>query len=252
MDRDSLGHVALPAKSSENSTRLPALNVRVLGPEYERQTDVEQISRLLYRLAAAIGEPFGRDEAMMKQMAREWAAALADLPAVTVERAVDSWIKTESRWPKPAEIRRLAEAKLDDRVSVVASANRLHERRVKPVEAMSGFLYSESRLRRNPLWAKFLDAIHPSAEHAFFRNADMREYAHELTGLSLFDRDYIREHWGEQLNALFGCKVSYGVDHKPDVAEREDYRLSAEEIARRVANCLRWRQEANFPGGDAP
>lgn len=60
------------------------------------------------RLSSVLGEPFGRDKIMMTQMAIEWADVLFGLRPEWIDAAVTDWIRTESRWPRPAELRTMA------------------------------------------------------------------------------------------------------------------------------------------------
>lgn len=42
----------------------------------------------------------------MQLKAIEWLGVLSDLRADAVDAAVSEWVRTESKWPKPADIRR--------------------------------------------------------------------------------------------------------------------------------------------------
>lgn len=179
----------------------------LLGADFVALCDRAVIGRILTRLVAGIGEPFGDSPEVMQLKAIEWFNALNDLPAKTVDDAVSEWIKTGTKWPKPAEIRKIAEAKLEVRVDQVSSERQVHHRRLNPTDTMKAFNYQTSRLRDNPTWRKFLDTIHPTQEHCFFAKAQMLRFASEIRVQSAFEADYIADKLGEALTAAFGRSV---------------------------------------------
>lgn len=63
------------------------------------------VGRLLDRLSANLGAPFGRDESGLRQMRRDWAAVLDGCTEIELDAAVLYWLKTHDTWPKPANIR---------------------------------------------------------------------------------------------------------------------------------------------------
>lgn len=67
----------------------------------------EIVGKILLRLTAALGEPFGRDKAMMAQMAIEWTDVLFGLKPELIGEAVSEWLRKQSKWPRPADIRNL-------------------------------------------------------------------------------------------------------------------------------------------------
>lgn len=209
MERDSLGSLVPQPKSSSTTTQLPALDARVLGEAFERLADSEAVNQALLRLVAVYGEPWGRNALLAKQMAAEWEAALNDLPSVTITHAVSTWLRRESKWPRPADIRRIADDVVETRVSAVADAKGIHPRRINPSDLMKAFVFRRSPLRANKTWAAFLDSIHPTAEHCFFVEPEMGQYAHELHNATSFEAQYIREHWGEKLSAAFGQPILF-------------------------------------------
>jgi hypothetical protein len=64
------------------------------------------MSRLLGRLSAAMGKPFS--DAKVTTQATEYANAMGHLPELAVEWAVSKVIRESDKYPKPAELRRLA------------------------------------------------------------------------------------------------------------------------------------------------
>lgn len=155
------------------------------------------------RLAAVLGAPWGRDQQQARLMAAEWEQLLADLPAVTIDKAVTQWLTAETKWPKPADIRELAGAMVGKRVTEVSESRGIHEARLNPSEHMKGLTFRRSMLRLNPTWAQFLDSVHPTAEHCFFASLVMGEFAHELKNATEFEADYIREKYGDRLTKAF-------------------------------------------------
>lgn len=215
--RDSMGAVAKPGMSSSKdiSTLGPSgLNAKLLGTEFERGSDSEIVHRSLYRLVAVYGDPWGADRSRARVLADEWQAALADLPAVVVDAAVTEWLRKNSKWPKPADIRTAAEDLLRRPIEAAAQRHGMHKERIKPSESMKGFAYAESPLRRHPKWGAWLNAQHPSAEHFYFSRAEFIE-PHEIFGLSEFEADSIREKFGRELTSLFGRPVGLGIGPHP-------------------------------------
>lgn len=191
------------------STPQPALNVKALGTDFGRAADGETVGRALLRLTAALGEPFGRDEIMMRQMAAEWQSALSDMPAVTINNAVSQWLKRENKWPKPADIRKIADAVVQARVSEVSASKNMHPHRLNLPEALIGFKFKRSLLRLNPTWAEFLDTISPMHEHCFFGDATMGLLAHEVKNMSQFEIDFAFKTWGDKLASLFKSPLEF-------------------------------------------
>ncbi|ULB09141.1 hypothetical protein ORIO_04260 [Cereibacter azotoformans] len=78
-------------------------------------------------------------------MLDEFARALADLPRWTVARAFDAWVKTGTRRPTPAEIRRLALSEVD---GIKAELDRrwFEEERARRLEEMRAEREQEARL----------------------------------------------------------------------------------------------------------
>lgn len=189
------------------STPLPALNVKLLGTDFEKSSDAEVVSKQLYRLAAVFGDPWGKNASLLQQMANEWLEALADLPAATVERGISEWVKTGDKWPKPADIRKAAQRQVHDRVAKVSEARKIHERRLKPSEAMLAFRYESSPLRRNSTWDAFLDTIHPTAEHNYFVKARLGDYEHIVVLDEPFHVEWVVRNLGDQMERHFGRRV---------------------------------------------
>jgi len=204
---DSMGRLPQPLKSSEASTQLPALNVSLLGTDFHKASDGEVVSKQLYRLAAVFGDPWGKDASLLRQMANEWLEALADMPAATVERGVSEWVKTGDRWPKPSDIRKSAERLVNDRVYRVSEARKIHERRLRPTEAMLAFSYQRSPLRSNRNWDEFLDTVHPTLEHNYFVDAHFGDFEHAIFVGSEFAAEWLNRNCAEAMEAHFGRKV---------------------------------------------
>lgn len=166
--------------------------------------------RTLVRLTAAIGEPYGRtSEALKNEMAREWAEALADIPARVLDAVTSDWIKSSDRWPKPANLRTLAEALIEKRVSEASSEFGVHRARIKPSVELRNFTATRSPLRVNPTWSSWLDSISPVVEHSMFASLTMGRFAHEVEGASKFEAEWISEKYGDQLFALFKRHVTF-------------------------------------------
>lgn len=204
---DSLGQLPSLARSSETFTQLPALNVGLLGTDFQRVADGEVMSKQLYRLASVFGDPWGKDQTMLRQMANEWLEALADMPAATVERGVSEWVKTGDRWPKPSDIRKAAERQVHERVAKVSEARKIHERRLKPSDAMLAFRYIPSPLRRNSTWDAFLDTVHPTVEHNYFLKARLGDYEHIVVLDEQFHAEWVARNLGDQMERHFGRRA---------------------------------------------
>jgi hypothetical protein len=183
--------------------------VKLLGSDFEQPSDGEVVSRQLYRLAAVFGDPWGKNASLLQQMANEWLEALADLPAATVERGVSEWVRTGDKWPKPSDVRKAALRQVDARVAKVSEGRKIHERRLKPTEAMAAFHYRTSPLRRNPNWDRYLDTVHPTVEHNYFVNARLGDYEDIVLVDSSFQAEWLYRNCSEALEKHFGCKVSF-------------------------------------------
>lgn len=204
---DSLGQLPSPVKSSDNSTQTPALNVKLLGSDFEKQADGEVMAKQLYRLASVFGDPWGKDQTMLRQMASEWLEALRDMPAATIERGISEWVKTGERWPKPSDIRKTAMAQVERRVSRVSSERKMHERRLNPSKEMQAYTFRTASIRRNPNWAAFLDMLHPTVEDNFFAEARLGDYENVLYVPEQFHVDYIKNSLGQRMQDHFGARV---------------------------------------------
>lgn len=189
------------------STPQPALNVKLLGDDYQRASDGEVISKQLYRLAAVFGDPWGKNASLLQQMANEWLEALVDLPATAVERGVSEWVKTGDKWPKPVDIRKAADRQVHARVAKVSESRKIHERRLKPSDAMIAFRYESSPLRRDSNWDAFLDAIHPAAEQNYFIKARLGDYEHIVVLDDPFHVEWVVRNLGDQMERHFGRRV---------------------------------------------
>lgn len=86
-----------------------------------------------------------------------------------------------------------------------------HPARLNPPDSFAGFLFRESPLRSLPGWAAFLDALHPSEEHAFFVQAEACGQA----GIEVpngFRREQIITRRGRDLAAHFGHPIAVSVN----------------------------------------
>lgn len=182
--------------------------MKLLGSDYQRPSDSEIVSKQLYRLAAVFGDPWGKNTALLTQMANEWLEALADMPAATVERGVGEWIKTGDKWPKPSDIRKSAERQVNDRVYRVSETRKVHSSRLKPTEAMLAFHYTPSPLRRNQRWDEFLDTVHPTVEHNYFRKARPGNYEHQVVLDHAMHAEWVVRNLADNMERHFGRKVS--------------------------------------------
>jgi hypothetical protein len=210
------------------STPQPALNVRLLGSDFAKPSDGEVVSKQLYRLAAVFGDPWGKNAAMLQQMANEWLEALSDLPAATVERGISEWVKTGDKWPKPSDIRKAAERQVYARVARVSEERHVHERRLKPTEAMLAFHYESSLLRKNLNWDRYLDTVHPTLEHNFFVKARLGEYEHIVFLENEFCAEWVARNCSDALERHFGRRVAVLVDGAPDTRKASSGRVDRE------------------------
>lgn len=96
--------------------------------------------------------------------------------------------------------------------SLPAAPNGMHKERGSPCDTVRAFRFRESRLRTNDSWARFLDSIHPTAEHMFFADLDFGEFAHAVRGGTAFGASYIRENWHQALETAFGRPVTISPD----------------------------------------
>lgn len=92
--KDSLGNLQSASQPGSSESQ-PRLSEHLAG-------------KLLDRLAANFGEPWGRDEGALRQMRRDWAVVLEGFTEAELEGARLAWMKTKDTWPKPANIRQLA------------------------------------------------------------------------------------------------------------------------------------------------
>lgn len=216
-ERDSMGKLPSTNLPTATSTHGPSVRPEnLLGTEFARSADAEVINRALMRLVAVFGNPWGADDKFAKVMRSEWGAALADMPAVTIDRAVSDWVKANTKWPRPFDIRELADAHQRARAATAGAAHKVHPARIVPDDDMRAttFVITKSALRDDPTWLRFLDLIHPMHEHYFFTDATCRE-PHIVVGLSPFVAEQIAKKWGSQLTKLFKRPVMLGFGPHP-------------------------------------
>jgi hypothetical protein len=186
-------------------------SAKLSGTDFAARVGLEDVAKGLFRLASVFGQPFGTDTAGLRQMAAEWHQALGDLPPAHFDRAVSDWIATESKWPRPADLRVKASQRTGEAAARVSRERKVHERRINPSPNMLPATIMRSKLRLNDDWDAFLDAIHPVAEHSYFVQAILRGRC-ELLVPNLHRADYIREHFGALLASHFGTFVTVTVD----------------------------------------
>lgn len=238
-NRDSLGALSLTTHSTP--TLAQGLNTQLLGTEFERSADREIIARVIMRLAAVFGDPWGRDERSAKVMRSEWELALADMPAVVIDSAVTEWTRAQTKWPRPADIRSIADRLLRAPIEAAAQRHGLHPKRIEPDDSMKGFAFSDSPLRRHPKWRQWLDAQHPTLEHFYFRKCDFIE-PHEPFGFTGFEAEKIRHDHGRELTAVFGRPVGLGIGPHPCreiLWTDEQIAAPTDESKKRVAKMVR-------------
>lgn len=237
--QDSLGK--LPSTYSPRDTSTQGLNAKLLGTEFERPADREMVGRVLMRFAAVFGNPWGSDERSAKIMRAEWESALEDLPAVVIDQAASAWLRSQGKWPKPADLRIMADGMLRRPIEAAAHRLGIHPRRIDPAESMKGFAYEDSPLRRFPIWEQWLNAQHPTLEHFYFGKAQCIE-PHEIYGLNHYEADYIRLKFGRELTKHFGRPVGLGVGPHPcrDIYwTEEQIAPPTDESKKRVAEMVR-------------
>jgi len=206
-----VNEIAILQKFSAEFTPLQGRSAKLSGTEFSARVGLDDVAKGLFRLASVFGQPFGTDTAGLRQMAAEWHKALSDLPPLHFDRAVSDWIATESKWPRPADLRGKASHRAGEAAAKVSRERKVHERRINPSPGMLTATILRSKLRLHDDWDAFLDAIHPVAEHNYFVQAILRGRS-ELLVPNLHRADYIREHFGAALASHFGTFVTVTVD----------------------------------------
>lgn len=232
---------------------MSGLNAKLLGID-GRLSDIEVVNRSLMRLAAVFGSPWGKDEKSARVMGSEWAVALADMPAVALDGAVTEWIKGNAKWPRPSDLRAIADRWIGAKTERAAEEHGIHPARINPPENIRGILFCDSNLRRDPTWKRFLNGLHPMYEDGFFANADCLQSPHRVTGLTQFGCEYVNRNWGRDLTKLFGRPVRLGIGpygetgattdepwHPPTAEERERVSQAVREL------LARFRDPASVP-----
>ena len=229
------------------------LNAELLGID-GRLADSEVVNRSLMRLAAVFGSPWGRDEKSAQVMGSEWEMALADMPAVALDGAVTEWIRCNAKWPRPSDMRAIADRWLGAKTERASEQHGLHPVRIKPTENMKGMVFRDSNLRRDPTWTKFLNGLHPMYEDGFFANADCLRAPHFVTGMTAFGAEYVNKNWGRELTRLFGRPVRLSIGEYGNTFEMTDelWRPPTPEERERVSKAVRalldrWRDPGSTP-----
>lgn len=173
----------------------------------EIQSKVVEPMRALYRVPFGIEEP---ERALV-----EYTKALKAIPGQLLEGAWDRVVATHKRrdWPTISELimaSGYAGAVKANAEIPAAKAATMHPSRVNGSGEMQGYAFYESHLRNDSQWEQFLDAIHPSAEHNFFVQAE--KAGDGLDVPSDFRREYINTNYGEALKARFGQRVPITVN----------------------------------------
>ena len=173
----------------------------------EIQSKVVEPMRALFRVPFGIEDP---EKALL-----EYVRALKNMPGHLLDGAWDRVIATHKRrdWPTISELisasGHASAVKANAEIPAEKAAT-LHPSRVNPSGEMNGYAFYESHLRKDGQWDKFLDGVHPSAEHNFFVQSEASG-----DGLDVpndFRREYINTHFGEALKARFGQRVPINVN----------------------------------------
>lgn len=179
----------------------------------EVQAAVLEPMRSLFRVPFGIEDP----EAALAQYAKTLTRFSGDSLRAGWERVVELHKKRD--WPPIADLLdavRAAEASIAvragfGRADASGDPSFMHEARIHPTPEMRLFLFRKADvLRKNPTWESFLDSIHPTAEHCFFSQATMGAVANNITGLTVFEAQYVRQTWGDRLKEAFGAPVRVG------------------------------------------
>ena len=84
----------------------------------------------------------------------------------------------------------------------------LREPGAKRPEEMGAFLFRESPLRNDPRWARFLDALHPTAEHVWFGDAIITAGTATIISVgTTFCAEQVRFRYADAMKAALGAAV---------------------------------------------
>ena len=198
--------------------------------------------------------PLSNDEKYARM--KIWQEACQSLPKMVFLASIAKHIKESKFFPTPAEIRTLSEstvemlvhrAKEEAELRTAAVGGKVHEARLRPPMDPT-FPLKMSHLRSNQNWQRFLNGIHPTAEHSFFVDCKMGQYEHELEGLSSFARDYIQDHWANEMYEVFGRTVVLKVaPRKQDFNKATAFKKEppSPEASKRMSDLVK-KWKANF------
>lgn len=186
------------------------------------------------RLSVVFGASRDRTQDMIELQVGEWLEALQGVWPSDLEAGVSLAVKECKFWPVASEILALAK-----RAAATKAANNgvehgdLHSERIKGIPPG----LTQSPLRSNPTWRKFMDAIHPMHEHYFFARAEFGEFANIIRDLTKFEVETLWAKFGRRLSDMFGGSVklipSLDLTEKPE-RRQDDEPLSLNEVERRT------------------
>ena len=212
-ERDSLGSLVRPPSNKQSTS--PSISTTKTASEILAEPmSVRHVLVALGKLDTIYGAKDMTPEDL-KLRVTLWYDACRHLPPTVFLAAISDHIKNSQFFPKPSEIIDNSKASLDmldsvsskeARTKADALGGKVHEARLRPPKDPT-FLLQMSHLRSNQNWQRFLNGIHPTAEHFYFVDCKMGQYEHELEGLSPFAKDYIHDHWAGELYEVFGRSV---------------------------------------------
>lgn len=173
----------------------------------EIQVKIVEPMRALYRVPFGIEDP---EKALV-----EYTKALKNIPGQLLEGAWDRVVATHKRrdWPTISELIMASGYAGSVKAAAAIPADKaamLHPSRVNPSGEMNGYAFYESHLCKDKEWEKFLDTLHPTAEHNYF--VQVEESGGGLDVPNDFRREYMTTRFGEALKARFGRVVPITVN----------------------------------------
>jgi hypothetical protein len=179
----------------------------------EIQAKIIEPMRALFRVPFGIEDP---ERALL-----EYVRALKNVPGHLLEGAWERVVSTAKKrdWPTISEILLATGYVSDAKARADIPADKLgglHASRVNPDPAMHAYAFYESSLRKDAIWSKFLDSIHPTAEHNFFVQVEQRGDGIEVP--NKFRQEHIVTNYGEAMKQFFGVVVPVRVN--PDIKYR--------------------------------
>lgn len=173
----------------------------------EIQAKIIEPMRALYRVPFGIEDP---ERALV-----EYTKALKSVPGHLLDGAWERVVATHKKrdWPTISELLMATGHTEAAKVRAEIPADRavtMHPSRVNPPPELRLVSLLESGLRRFPEWEKFMDTVHPTAEHNFFVQAEKTNSGFEVP--NEFRREYITNNYGEAMKAHFGTHVFVSVN----------------------------------------